>query len=253
MLDFPFHAMKLLLFLVILYSSTVLAWVSTPPRRFHTLSSTTSNHITLPHQHIVHQHISFEPYKAEKSLQLFANSDKIIDAEFSDGSPVKKDGFLLSTVAVARKFLSNALTAIKENKIFTKDNVAKLGFNVLLSYGWISNTFSITGVIISWILFGKANKISPLAPGQWKGFLLVYAGVWAANNFLRPIRVSLSILAAPMFEKFIRNLQEKFKVSRSVAVAIVVFLFNIVGSFTYLFIGLYIATTITHVPLLHKP
>jgi len=192
-----------------------------------------------------------------ESTILYSNERNIIDAEFGvDPSNVDKGSikdlfknFLLSS----QSKLFNILSSIKKANIFNKENITKLGFNVLLSYGWISNTFAITGVIISWVIFGKANNISPLAPGQWKKFLLVYAGVWAANNLLRPIRVSLSIVVAPIFEKFIYYLQAKFKVSRSAAVAIVVFLFNIVGSFSYLFVGLYVATSIAHVPLLHRP
>lgn len=235
----------------LLFPTVVIAWLSPSTTRFRSpviRFASKCRHYNFPRPTNTNQQ--------SKSVILYSNTRNIIDAEFCDISPSNSK---LSFYDSVKKFLYssktkllNVLSTIKRKNIFNKESITKLGFNVLLSYGWISNTFAITGVIISWVIFGKANNISPLAPGQWKKFLLVYAGVWAANNLLRPIRVSLSILVAPIFEKFIYNLQDKFKFSRTASIAIVVFLFNIVGSFSYLFIGLYIATTIAHVPLLYK-
>lgn len=39
------------------------------------------------------------------------------------------------------------------------------------------------------IIFEKKHGISPFAPGQWKAFLAIYGGLWAAMNFVRPLRV----------------------------------------------------------------
>lgn len=86
---------------------------------------------------------------------------------------------------------------------FSKENVAKLGLNALLAYGFVSNVSYITCLIISWVMHGKATGLSPRSPGQWKTFLGIYAGLWAANNLLRPLRFSLSILITPLFDKFI--------------------------------------------------
>ncbi len=33
------------------------------------------------------------------------------------------------------------------------------------------------------IIFEKRNGVSPFAPGQWKSFLAIYGGLWAAMNF----------------------------------------------------------------------
>lgn len=46
---------------------------------------------------------------------------------------------------------------------------------------------------IAWISFVKMTGMSPLAPGQWTGFLGVYAGLWAAQNFVRPIRFTIAM------------------------------------------------------------
>lgn len=65
---------------------------------------------------------------------------------------------------------------------FTKENLAKMGLYALLSYGFVSNFSYISCVIIAWCVHGKRTGLSPLAPDQWKSFLLVYAGLFAANN-----------------------------------------------------------------------
>ncbi len=152
-----------------------------------------------------------------------------------------------------RRSLSSLLKSIQENKLFTKENISKLGLSVLLSYGFVSNMNSITGLILSWIIFGKATKQSPLAPGQWKGFLAVYAGIWAANNILRPLRVSLAILISPALERFVLFIQKRTGLRRSFAFGVAVFFCNILGTTTYLVVGLTLATSLAGVPLLYKP
>ena len=148
---------------------------------------------------------------------------------------------------------SELITKVRKNKLFTKENLSKLGLNVLLSYGFVSNVSSITCLIISWVIFGKANHISPLAPGKWKGLLAVYAGLYVANSFLRPLRVSLAILISPTFDNFVSKVQTRTHLSRGLSTGIVVFLVNIVGSISYLCGGLLLATTLTGTPLLYKP
>ena len=75
-----------------------------------------------------------------------------------------------------------------------KNSLSKLGLNMLLSYGFVSNVSYITCLIISWVAHGRTSGLSPLAPGQWKSFLVIYSGLFAANNILRPIRFSLSLV-----------------------------------------------------------
>ena len=134
--------------------------------------------------------------------------------------------------------------------IVSRKAFAKLGLNVLLAYGFVSNASYITCVILAWVSHGKAFGLSPLAPGQWKSFLLVYSGFFAANNVLRPLRFSLSLVLSPFFNAVIQWIQDKMKVSKSMATGMVVFMVNIVGSCAYLFLGLFLATKYAKVPLL---
>jgi hypothetical protein len=57
-----------------------------------------------------------------------------------------------------------------------KERLASLGMGAFASYGAISNITYCTCLTIAWIAFVKATGKSPLAPGEWKGFLAYYAG-----------------------------------------------------------------------------
>jgi hypothetical protein len=134
----------------------------------------------------------------------------------------------------------------------SKEQLTKLGLNMLLSYGFVSNVSYITCMIIAWVTHGKRYGLSPLAPGQWKAFLLIYSGFWAANNIIRPARFSLALVLSPGFDRIINFFQRKFNWSKPRATALTVFLVNVVGTISYLVFGLLFATKIAKVPLLPK-
>lgn len=138
----------------------------------------------------------------------------------------------------------------KGKEFFTKESLAKLGLNVLLAYGFVSNFSYVTCVIISWVAHGRKYGKSPFAPGQWKYFLLIYSGLWAANNVIRPARFSLSLLISPAFEKLIKFFQDKLNLKKTTATALVVFVVNVIGTTSYLVFGLLTATRLAGVPLL---
>eukprot|EP01035_Chromulina_nebulosa_P019460 gene19460-25342_t len=131
-----------------------------------------------------------------------------------------------------------------------KQQIAKLGLNILLSYAFVSNISYITCIITAWVAHGKNTGLSPLVKGQWKSFLAIYIGLWAANNVIRPLRFSLSLAISPIFDKFITFIQNKTKANRFTSTAAVIVIVNIFGTLSYLFGGLLLATTIAKVPLL---
>lgn len=135
------------------------------------------------------------------------------------------------------------------NKDFSKNALAGLGLNALLAYGFVSNVSYISCLILSWISFSSTTKLSPLAPGQWKPFLGIYAGYWAVNNILRPLRFSMSLVMTPFFNKFIDAIQEKTSWKRKYATASVVFGVNFCGTLTYMTLGVMFASMITGVPI----
>jgi len=146
--------------------------------------------------------------------------------------------------------LKSSISRLGLNNKFKKEDIAKLGLFTLMSYGWVSNVSYITCLIISWIIHGREYGLSPLAPGQWKYFLTIYAALWAANNVLRPFRVTFALFLAPYFEKWVDSVEKRTKFKRATATAIVIFLFNICGTISYLVSGLVLATKIAKVPLL---
>ena len=91
--------------------------------------------------------------------------------------------------------------------------------------------------------------MSPLAPGQWKGFLGVYAGFYVFNNIIRPFRIGLTVGLAKYFDKAIETIQNRLNVPKPVAIGIVVFLANIVGTCSLMSLGIFIASTLSGVPI----
>jgi len=123
---------------------------------------------------------------------------------------------------------------------FSKESMTKLGLYALLSYGFVSNFSYISCVIIAWCIHGKNSGMSPLAPDQWKGFLLVYAGLFAANNVIRPLRFSAAVLLAPKFEDIIDFIKRKSNLTIKWATALTVFLVNVCGTLLYIYINIHL-------------
>lgn len=69
------------------------------------------------------------------------------------------------------------------------------------------------------------------------------------NNFIRPIRIAASVGVSKYFDMVINNVQEKTKVPRGVAIGITVFLFNIVGTCSFMALGISIASALSGVPI----
>ena len=89
-----------------------------------------------------------------------------------------------------------------------KERLAKLGTSALLSYGAVSNLNAITLVIVAWCGFASNTGLSPLAPGQWKAFLAAYTALYAVvGNLGRPLRFTLSVAAAPFFDRIVKFFQ----------------------------------------------
>lgn len=132
-----------------------------------------------------------------------------------------------------------------------RQKLAALGGAALLSYGFVSNVNAVTLLILSWLSFARTTGLSPLAPGQWKAYLLAYTALYAVvGNGLRPLRFSLSVAITPAFDRFVALLQRRLKLSKTAAFATCVFLVNVCGTCTYLVVGLRLATLAAGVPFL---
>lgn len=88
-----------------------------------------------------------------------------------------------------------------------------------------------------------------MAPDQWKPFLAVYAGFFVFNNVIRPFRLGLSIAISQYFDQVVAWVQEKTKFNKSISIALVVFLFNIVGTISLMCLGITLASLAAGVPI----
>ena len=103
--------------------------------------------------------------------------------------------------------------------------------------------------VVRWFGFSKKTGLSPLAPGQWKGFLAVYAGFYVFNNFIRPMRLAASVGVAPYFERAVNAIQKKTKLNKGASIGIVVFLANVCGTTSLMSLGIYIASLAAGIPV----
>ena len=155
-------------------------------------------------------------------------------------------------VAESKSVLKKLKGLIKGNngdELTTKERLAKMGLAALLSYGWVSNMSYAVCTGLAWFTFAKQTGITPLAPGQWKKFLAVYSGFFIFNNALRPVRFGLSVAVAGLFDRFINYIQEKTKARKGVAIGIVVFLFNVCGTFGAMALGIVLASAASGVAI----
>jgi hypothetical protein len=137
-----------------------------------------------------------------------------------------------------------------DEKITFRQRLAKMGLATILSYGFVSNMSYAITVSCAWYIHNVQNKASPLGPGQWKPFLIIYSGFWIFNNIVRPLRLGISIaVVAPQFDRILNYIQTQYQVSRTVAIAITVFMANVVGTISAMSIGIVIASILSGVPI----
>ena len=149
------------------------------------------------------------------------------------------------------KTLQQHLQSFFSSARLDREKLAAVGGAALLSYGFVSNVNAVTLLILSWVSFARTTGLSPLAPGQWKAYLIAYTALYAVvGNGLRPLRFSLSVAITPFFDRFVALLQRRLKLSKTAAFAACVFLVNVCGTCSLLVVGLRLATLAAGVPFL---
>ena len=132
-----------------------------------------------------------------------------------------------------------------------KKKIASLGSAALLSYGFVSNVFYVTSLMLATYTAVKTTGASPLVNSlSMKTFASSYFGLWMIQNFLRPARFALSVAISPgtdriveFFRRYAPNKDKKW------AFALTVFCINVVGTFAYMFAGFGLIVALTGVPL----
>ena len=167
------------------------------------------------------------------------------EAEKVVGNATTKSSSLLSKL--------KSIFQSKKNKdpsgLTTKEKLQKMGLAALLSYGFVSNMSYAITLSVSWFTHSKKTGLSPLAPGQWKPFLAVYAGFYVFTNIIRPLRFGLSVVVARYFESFVQFIERKSGLGRKASIGIVVFLANVCGTFAAMGLGVSLASVLSGVPI----
>ncbi len=151
-----------------------------------------------------------------------------------------------------KSFLGKAMDMIKpksSEKLSTKETLKKMGLSVLLSYGFVSNMTYCVITGLSWFTFSKKTGLSPLAPGEWKKFLAVYAGFYVFANIIRPFRIGLSVAISKYFDSALEQIQKKANVSKGVAIGILMFMANVVVNCAVMAFGIFLASMFSGVPI----
>ena len=137
-----------------------------------------------------------------------------------------------------------------EDKLTFRQRLAKMGLATILSYGFVSNMSYAVTVSCAWYIHNVQTKMSPLCPGQWKPFLIIYSGFFIFNNIVRPIRLGISMaVVAPQCDRLLQYIQTQYRVSRTVAIAITVVMANVVGTISAMSLGIVMASILSGVPI----
>lgn len=163
-----------------------------------------------------------------------AQSDPEGPDQYQAAKPSGKDDSLSAASTSAPRKSSNTFVQGIRN-LFGGDKMdmqrlKALGLGAVASYGCVSNVTYGTGLAISWITFVRQTGKSPLMTNQWKPFLALYGGFWAAQHFIRPLRFSLALFMSPVFDKFINWVQQRTQFKRQNAFAVYLFLLGSITS-----------------------
>eukprot|EP00198_Chlamydomonas_reinhardtii_P006057 XP_001695393.1 predicted protein [Chlamydomonas reinhardtii] len=104
-----------------------------------------------------------------------------------------------------------------------KQRLAALGFGAFSAYGVISNINAGILITIAWLTVVRTTGLTPMDAGNWPKFLAIYAGLWVGSNFLRPIRLTLALAAAPLFDGAITAVSKRTGLPKVPAFVVMLF------------------------------
>lgn len=183
------------------------------------------------------------------------DNSNIIPAS-NNAAPAKNEtDMYLESISTPKGFLPKLKRIIGRTKSkmkFDKAEIGKMGVDVALAYGFVSNVCGCLAVSVAWFVFSNQTGLSPLAPGQKPKFLAVYAGFFAFLNVIRPARFAFSVYLSRYFDRARKALRRKFNVSPQTATGLVVFFFNFCGSCALMALGVAVASALSGVPVWAK-
>jgi len=180
------------------------------------------------------------------------NEDDTTDADTNADSKNEEGDGSMTNSNKNTSFLSRIksyFTSKSDDGLTTRQRLAKLGFAVILSYGFVSNMSAMIFLSLAWFTFSAQTGLSPLAPNQWKPFTLVYAGFYVLSNLVRPIRITIAIAIGKYFDSILQYFQDNTKLSRNASIAFLVFGANVVCTCLALALGVSLASLFSGVPV----
>jgi len=152
--------------------------------------------------------------------------------------------------------LSRASAWIKQWASFDRERLAGLGVDALFTYGAVSNINAGALIALAWGIFSKASGLSPVAPGQWKPFLVTYAAVYASvGTVMRPFRMALAVSITPLYGRMVSSVQRflpfsstRPKLNRALTLILLQLLGNMALICSAIGIGIWTAGLVTGVP-----
>ena len=137
------------------------------------------------------------------------------------------------------------------DKNITRRNLTSMGQSALLAYALVSNFSTVACFVLALLSHSKAFPgVSPLSSGHWRIIAALYSGIWAANNLLRPLRVSTALALAPCYERAICAVQRRSGLSRARSCWALALTVNGLGTPSLLALGLLGVSWATGTPLI---
>ena len=195
------------------------------------------------------------------SSSLFSSSINLVGGEAMDddnnnrssndeiSSARNEEGIVATTPPPAAADASSSLLAKLKARLSNRDQLSKMGLSVLLSYGFVSNMSYAVSISVAWYIFNVKYKTSPLAPNQWRSYLLVYSGFYIFNSIVRPARVGVAALLSQYFDAAIRYIQHRTQLRRKYCIGILVFMTNVVGTLFVMSCGICMASMASGIPV----
>ena len=154
--------------------------------------------------------------------------------------------------------LGKARAWLRKWSKFDRSSFASLGVDFLFTYGVVSNLNVAVTAAIAWFTFCRTTGLSPLAPGQLKGFTAAYAAVYLSlGTILRPVRMALAVSATPLYARAVNRMrsvlpfrESRPPLNRTLAIFILSILLNVVASGALAVVLCSFASLLTGVPLL---
>lgn len=176
---------------------------------------------------------------ADSSSDSDQPKNDIFEGKASEFDSVEDRGFLLNLRE----------TVIGGSKKINKKGLTKMGRSMVLSYRFVSDTSCSVAAGVAWFIASKKSGLSPLAPGQWKGFFTIFVGFYAILNLIWPAFFALAAVLSNYFGNMIKTIQQRFSCSSLVATFWVALVVNFCGGLAILSLSIGTASVLAGVPV----